>query len=230
MEVLLAAEYLADGAVWNAFDAINAVRYGPEWTTNIITPETTIFTDIQHGTLPTVSWVIPDAGNSDHPGSRARHRAVVGCAASSTRSARARTGIDRDRRRVGRLGRLLRPRSAAASRSLGRARLPRAVLIVSPYARKLYPSQPGYVSHTQYEFGSILNSSRTNWGSGQPRHDRRARQQHRRLLRLHAAAAKVHKNQNKILGPILRTPKSLRPPRRRRIAFCHPERSAEGAE
>jgi phospholipase C len=29
-------------------------------------------------------------------------------------------------------------------------------LIISPYARETSPSQPGYVSHTQYEFGSIL--------------------------------------------------------------------------
>jgi hypothetical protein len=30
------------------------------------------------------------------------------------------------------------------------------LLIVSPYARETYPGTPGYISHTQYEFGSIL--------------------------------------------------------------------------
>ena len=30
------------------------------------------------------------------------------------------------------------------------------MLIVSPYARMTSSSQPGYISHTQYEFGSIL--------------------------------------------------------------------------
>jgi hypothetical protein len=29
-------------------------------------------------------------------------------------------------------------------------------LIISPYARETSASQPGYVSHTQYEYGSIL--------------------------------------------------------------------------
>jgi phospholipase C len=29
-------------------------------------------------------------------------------------------------------------------------------LIISPYARETSPTHPGYVSHTQYEFGSIL--------------------------------------------------------------------------
>ncbi len=31
-------------------------------------PETNIFNDISKGTLPSMSWVIPDAVNSDHPG------------------------------------------------------------------------------------------------------------------------------------------------------------------
>jgi phospholipase C len=43
------------------------VRYGPEWTTNISSPETNIFQDISNNALPAVSWVIPDGQNSDHP-------------------------------------------------------------------------------------------------------------------------------------------------------------------
>ncbi len=57
--------------IWSAFDAIRAVRYGPEWGVNVngptSTPETSIFTDITNGTLPAVSWLIPDNQNSDHP-------------------------------------------------------------------------------------------------------------------------------------------------------------------
>ncbi len=34
------------GDLWNAFDAIKAVRYGPEWNTNQASPETKVFTDI----------------------------------------------------------------------------------------------------------------------------------------------------------------------------------------
>ena len=56
------------GSVWNAFDVIAAVRYGPEWGTNVSFPETTVLTDIAGGKLPEVSWVIPDGFNSDHPG------------------------------------------------------------------------------------------------------------------------------------------------------------------
>jgi phospholipase C len=55
------------GDLWNAFDAIKAVRDGSEWTANISSPETNIFKDISGSTLPVVSWVIPDGQNSDHP-------------------------------------------------------------------------------------------------------------------------------------------------------------------
>ncbi|MBV8530154.1 MAG: hypothetical protein JO104_02470, partial [Candidatus Eremiobacteraeota bacterium] len=61
-------EHVQPNGIWNAFDVIAPVRYGPEWTTNISSPETNIFNDISAGTLPAMSWVIPDAQNSDHPG------------------------------------------------------------------------------------------------------------------------------------------------------------------
>jgi hypothetical protein len=49
------------------------------------------------------------------------------------------------------------------------------MLLVSAYAKQTSPSQPGYVSHTQYEFGSILKFIERNWGLGTlGRTDRRA--------------------------------------------------------
>ncbi|HKU81405.1 MAG TPA: alkaline phosphatase family protein, partial [Candidatus Tumulicola sp.] len=56
------------GHLWDAFDAIHAVRYGNEWHANVISPETRIFKDIANHKLPNVSWVIPDGQNSDHSG------------------------------------------------------------------------------------------------------------------------------------------------------------------
>ena len=55
------------GAIWNAFDAIDVVRNGPEWKTNISVPETNIYNDITNGTLAQMSWVIPSEVDSDHP-------------------------------------------------------------------------------------------------------------------------------------------------------------------
>ena len=56
------------GDLLNAFDVIWAVRNGPEWGTNVSMPETNIFNDISNGSLPAVSWVIPEDQNSDHIG------------------------------------------------------------------------------------------------------------------------------------------------------------------
>jgi phospholipase C len=53
--------------IWNAFDAISAVRYGNEWGKNVVWPDKKIFHDIKGGVLPAVSWITPDGQNSDHP-------------------------------------------------------------------------------------------------------------------------------------------------------------------
>lgn len=56
-----------NAAIWDAFDAIKAVRESSEWGTNVVSPDIVIFKDLKRGSLPAVSWVIPDAFNSDHP-------------------------------------------------------------------------------------------------------------------------------------------------------------------
>ncbi len=58
------------GLEWSAFDAISAVRNGPDWQRNIIYPQTTVLDDAKNGNLAAVSWVIPDHRNSDHPDSK----------------------------------------------------------------------------------------------------------------------------------------------------------------
>ncbi|HKU80613.1 MAG TPA: alkaline phosphatase family protein, partial [Candidatus Tumulicola sp.] len=52
----------------NAFDAVKSVRYGPDWTKDIATPDTKILKDVANGNLQQVSWVMPHAGASDHAG------------------------------------------------------------------------------------------------------------------------------------------------------------------
>jgi phospholipase C len=56
----------APGYIFSAYDAVRHVRFGTDWTTNVVSPETTVLTDIASGTLPQVSWVIPSLPNSDH--------------------------------------------------------------------------------------------------------------------------------------------------------------------
>ena len=56
----------ASGYIWSALDAINHIRNGPEWASNVV--NTSQFaTDAQAGTLPAVSWLVTNTANSDHP-------------------------------------------------------------------------------------------------------------------------------------------------------------------
>jgi phospholipase C len=57
------------GGSWSAFQAINQIYNGPDWTKDVISPQTNILTDIPNGTLDNVTWVVPDYCASDHPGS-----------------------------------------------------------------------------------------------------------------------------------------------------------------
>lgn len=54
------------GFVWSAFQAIRHIRYGSDWTNNVISPPPQIFNDIQNGQLAAVTWVVPDISYSDH--------------------------------------------------------------------------------------------------------------------------------------------------------------------
>jgi phospholipase C len=156
------------GGLWNAFDMIASVRKGPEWNTNISTPETKIFSDITSGTLANVSWVIPDAANSDHPGSAAKDTgpswvaSVVNALGQSSYWDSTAIVIVWDD--WGGFYDQVPPPFFDHWGGLG-FRVP--CMIVSPYAREAVPSKPGYISHTQYEFGSILRFVEDNWNLGQ---------------------------------------------------------------
>jgi phospholipase C len=54
--------------IWSAYDAIRSIREGPDWGTKVISPEQQVLVDVASGTLAAVTWVVPDAPDSDHPG------------------------------------------------------------------------------------------------------------------------------------------------------------------
>ena len=151
-----------DGKLFNAFDVIYPVRSGPEWNTNIVIPQTQIFSDITGGTLPAVSWVIPDAQYSDHPGYSTDDgpswvASVVNAIGTSSYWNSSVIIVVWDDwggfyDNVGDLN----PKKYGYG-GLG-LRIP--ALIVSPYARA------GYISPTHYEFGSILKYIENNWSLG----------------------------------------------------------------
>ncbi len=56
------------GFIWSAFQAIRHIRFGPDWTSDVISPETQVLTDIKNGQLAQVTWIVPEAAFSDHAG------------------------------------------------------------------------------------------------------------------------------------------------------------------
>ena len=143
--------------IWSAYQAIDHIRYGPDWKTNVVSPQTKFFDAINNGTLPAVSWVTPTCANSDHSG----------CASD--------TGPDWVASLVNAVGQSKYWNSSAIFvfwddyggwydhvappmvdyDGLG-FRVP--LLVISPYAKK------GYVSHIQYEHGSILRFVEDQFG------------------------------------------------------------------
>jgi phospholipase C len=61
------APNILKGPAWSAFDAIKNVRYGPDWA-KVVSPQTQVLADAAGGNLPSFTWVTPDARDSDHPG------------------------------------------------------------------------------------------------------------------------------------------------------------------
>lgn len=147
------------GYIWNGFDAIDAVRNTSRWTTNVISPETRIFDDVAAGRLPAVAWVVPKGINSDHAGGQGDYgpqwvASVIDAIGSSPLWSSTAIVVVWDDA-GGWYDHVPPPKVSYDGLGL---RVPG--LIVSPYAKH------GYVSHTLYEFGSILRFAEDNWNLG----------------------------------------------------------------
>ena len=147
------------GTHWNAFAAIRAVRMGPEWKTNISSPETNVFADIANHKLASLTWVTPSAVNSDHPGFKEDYgpswvaQIVNAVGESSYWKSTAIVVVWDD---WGGWYDHVAPKHFGYG-ELG-FRVP--MIVISPYAKA------GTVSHTQYEFGSILQFAEDTFGLG----------------------------------------------------------------
>jgi phospholipase C len=56
-----------DGGWWSGYQAIDHIRNGPDWQTDIVTPQKQFLTDVPAGKLAGVTWITPICLNSDHP-------------------------------------------------------------------------------------------------------------------------------------------------------------------
>ncbi len=137
--------------LWEPFEAIKYVRYGRDWRKKIIAPQTLILTDPSEKHLAQVSWVTPSKQDSDHPGGDG-HRAQGPAWVASIVNAIGESSYWKSTAIIvvwddwgGWYDNV--PPPQLDFRGLG-IRVP--CLIISPYAKQ------GYVSHTTYEFGSIL--------------------------------------------------------------------------
>ncbi|HEX4013507.1 MAG TPA: alkaline phosphatase family protein [Candidatus Cybelea sp.] len=149
------------GALLNAFDVIGPVRYGPEWGTNVSMPQTNILTDIQDNALPAVSWLIPAENDSDHPGDPVDNgpqwvASVVNAIGESSYWDSSAIVVLWDD--WGGLYDHVKPPGKRDDQGGLGFRVP--LIIISPYVKQ------GAVSHTQYEFGSILKYVEQNWKLG----------------------------------------------------------------
>jgi phospholipase C len=141
----------------NAFDAVRAIRYGPDWKSDISMPDTNVLTDITSGNLAQVSWVMPHGGASDHPGGGSGN-----CGPDWVASIVNEIGKSQYWNNTaiivmwdewgGWYDHVLPPQYTdpftGAQEGLG-YRIP--LLIVSPYAKA------GYISHQQHEIASTLH-------------------------------------------------------------------------
>lgn len=146
------------GALWNAFQVIASVcNPQGKCAPNISSPETNIFSDISKGTLPTMSWVIPDAKNSDHPGFSAEDSgpswvaSVVNAIGESKYWGSTAIIVVWDD-----WGGFYDPVKPPFVDNQGGAGFRVPMLVISPYAIIGNGSQGGYVSNTVYSFGSIV--------------------------------------------------------------------------
>ena len=143
------ATRLLDGGFWEPFEAIKYVRYGSDWSNNIIAPQSTFLTDASSGKLASVSWVTPTRPDSDHPAYKSDQgpswvASIVNAVGSSQYWSKSAIIVVWDD--WGGFYDNAPPRQLDY-RGLG-MRVP--CLIISPYAKH------GVVVHTQYEYGSIL--------------------------------------------------------------------------
>jgi phospholipase C len=146
------------GYIWSALDAIRHIRFGPAWEKGVM-PFERFTDDATRGALPGVSWVIPDFEVSEHP--------TVDSFAGTTLNVSACAG---ENWTVQQINAIMRgpawpttaivltwddfggfydhvPPPAVDTLGFG-PRVP--LIVISPYARE------GTVSHTVYEFASVL--------------------------------------------------------------------------
>ncbi|HEV3091199.1 MAG TPA: alkaline phosphatase family protein [Candidatus Cybelea sp.] len=152
--------YNGDGGIWSAYQAISHIYNGQDWKNDIITPQTTFFSDISNGKLRPMSWITPTCENSDHAGCSSKTgpswvASLVNAVGESQYWNNTAIFVFWDD-----YGGWYDPEPPTMLDYDGLGlRIP--MLVISPYAKK------HHVSHVPYEHGSILRWIENLWGLGQ---------------------------------------------------------------
>jgi phospholipase C len=148
-----------DGGEWSGFQAIKHIRYGPDWARDVITPQTQFFSDVAAGNLANVTWITPVCINSDHVNCGGKLgpqwvSSLVNAVGESRFWPTTAVFVMWDD-----WGGLYDhvPPPYEDQDGLG-FRVP--LIVISPYAKQ------DYVSHVQYEHGSILRFVEDQYGLG----------------------------------------------------------------
>ena len=146
----------ADGE-WSGYQAVRHVRYGPDWKADVITPQKRFITDVAAGTLANVTWITPTCEESDHVNCGGGYgpswvSAVVDAVGESTFWKSTAIFVMWDD--WGGLYDHVPPPHVDFD-GLG-FRVP--LIVISPYAKH------DYVSHVQYEHGSLLKFAEDVFG------------------------------------------------------------------
>src|SRR5262249_48311307 len=144
------------GFIWSALDAVSQIRYSPLWDEKVVS-DTQFVTDASSGELPAVSWLVIGSGKSDHPPASAcigENWTVDQINAVMQGPLWRSTAIFLTWDDFGGFYDHVPPRPLDGF-GLG-PRVP--LVIISPYAN------PGHISHTEYEFSSILKFIETRFG------------------------------------------------------------------
>lgn len=146
-----------DGQV-SAYDAIKHIRYGADWANDVSSPEYRFFADVAGGVLPAVVWITPPAAASDHAGTMNSSGpswvgAIYNAIASSPYYANTVIFVTWDDS-GGWYDHVAPPQFNGLELGF---RVP--LIAISPY------SKPGYVSHADHNYGSILHFIEKNFGA-----------------------------------------------------------------
>ena len=155
------------GAIWNAFLVIASICNVKAFAAEHLVAGEKHLLRHHHGALPAMSWVIPDAQNSDHPGYSSKDTgpswvaSVVNAIGKSQYWNSTAVIVVWDD-----WGGFYDPVPPPFQDDQGGAGFRVPMLVISPYVKAGSGSHGGYISNTVYGFGSIIRFIEDNWRLG----------------------------------------------------------------